>query len=307
MTGPCHVVAFVLVPFTFLGLVVCTWRQRTILGPENVDIHWAFALLLAGAFAVLLITPFAVEDEPGTRNQMQWHYCPVRYGMCFLSLTVLALSLVLQGICSRHAALVWFPLCFFLATGVFQSIFPDPRLPLEWVEVIIIAGNLLFLAGNLALLATLWPRLGRAAFLVGILAVLVGGEWGIPRLADRWHRGFAAFYDRTLSPGTYSSLAANAPPGAICVLDHRGYPFFGSRRQFRVCQPMYVPSSSWLMRYFQDRNVRLVAIRRDRRAQGWHLFEHFDECLRDNPDHFRRIKGDGTLVLFEIVPASPPQ
>ncbi len=53
-----------------------------------------------------------------------------------------------------------------------------------------------------------------------------------------------------------------APPIA-CFTDGKmfAYPFFGSRRQYRVCQPMYVESPDWLTNYLKEKNVRLVAAR----------------------------------------------
>lgn len=303
MAGPCHATALVAAPVVLFALLVSAWKVRRT--PEIALRHCVLAFLLAGTLGLLLITPFAVEDEPGTLNQMHWHYCPVRYGMCFLSLAVLGFSLVLQTTCSRFVALSWFPSMFFLVTGLFQNLYPAARLPVELWETLIIAGNVLFLAGSLTLIARLWPRWQRPVMGMALLAMLLAGAWGVPRLADRWHRGFAPFYDRILSKGTYSALAERTP-AVICVLDHRAYPFFGSRRQFRVCQPMYVPSSVWLLTYLQERDVRLVAIRLDRRGQGWHVFEHFDVCLAEDPRRFRRVPGEGQLAVFEDLEKDDP-
>jgi hypothetical protein len=41
-------------------------------------------LLLIGTGLALAVTPFAVEDQPGTLNHLRWGYGPVRYGLCLL-------------------------------------------------------------------------------------------------------------------------------------------------------------------------------------------------------------------------------
>src|SRR5262249_55147126 len=57
-------------------------------------------------------------------------------------------------------------------------------------------------------------------------------------LSQRWHAGFARFYDRMFERGVFTALATrDRAPERICVLDFRPYPFFGSRRQHYVCQP----------------------------------------------------------------------
>ena len=56
------------------------------------------------------MTPFAVEDDPGTLNQLRWKYCPARYALCFLSLTIIGLAVVLndlaRGVCVVTKAVV---------------------------------------------------------------------------------------------------------------------------------------------------------------------------------------------------------
>lgn len=62
------------------------------------------ALATVAALAVLIVTPFAVEDDPGTLNQMHWKYCPVRYGLCLLSLVALCEILLTWPRRSQHFA-----------------------------------------------------------------------------------------------------------------------------------------------------------------------------------------------------------
>jgi len=303
MAGPCHVAAFVAFPVTLVWLLISGWISMRKHEVETADARWTIAFLIAGAFAIIFITPFAVEDQPGTLNQMHWHYCPVRYGFSFLSLTVVGLALVLADIFYLISTLAWLPNLFFLVGGVYQLMAPDPRLPFERIEVFIIAGNLLLLAANGVLIAKVWPRLGRVCLQVAGLASLAGCALGIEHLATNWHQGFPTFYDRILSPGTYSFLAKEPETCRICVLDYRAYPFFGSRRQFQLCQPMFIPSPSWLMDYMQTQDVQFVAARPRRLDGNWHLFVHFEECLRDHPAVFHGPIRDNNLALFRIVRA----
>ncbi len=53
-------------------------------------------VLQFGALGVFVITPFAVEDEPGTLNQMRLGYCPVRYSLPFLLLSYLNACCILR-------------------------------------------------------------------------------------------------------------------------------------------------------------------------------------------------------------------
>jgi hypothetical protein len=299
MCGPLHTAAFVLTPLTwcwFLGMTCFgTTKNRT----DSNDIRWVFAGLFALSAAVILSTPFAVEDAPGTLNQMHWHYCPVRYGMCFLSLAVLGLAVVLQDFVAYAPKLALLPHGVVLLGALYQLAFVDRRLPLEIAEVLLIAGNLIFLLGNVWVLAKLWPPLARPLVVALFVVGMGGAAWGIDRLAHRWHGGFTPFYDRTIAGGTYSDLSSATQAGSICVLHHRAYPYFGSRRQHRVCQPVYVPSSYWLMNYLKERQVTLVATKPNAKLEGWHLFEHFDECLRDHPDDFRCWNVNRPLRVFE--------
>lgn len=305
MAGPCHVAAFVLLPLTLLWITISALLERKRQRLEIAEIRWTFAFLVAGALGVIVITPFAVEDEPGTLNQMHWYYCPVRYGISFLTLAVLALALVLQEILARNRLVAWLPTAFFLVGGAFQAIFQDQRLNYERTSLVLIAGNLVLVATNWFVITRLWPSVTRALLLIFLVGFLVAGAWGVGHLAKKWHRDFAPFYDQMLSPGTFTLLKDEQPDRCICVLDHRAYPFFGSRRQFRVCQPVYVPSSPWLIDYFHEQDVCFVASRPKRQFAGWHLFDHFNESLHQNPAVFQPIHKDRDLVLFRVAAPGP--
>jgi hypothetical protein len=110
------------------------------------------------------------------------------------------------------------------------------------------------------------------------------------RLSERWHAGFAPFYDRMFERGLFTALApSDRAPERICVLDFRPYPFFGSRRQHRVCQPHRPSSAADFYDYILDHDVTLIAGRFDfdLRSRGW---ENCPLYLTDRPELFTSAK-----------------
>jgi hypothetical protein len=237
---------------------------------------------------VLLVTPFAVEDSPGTLNQMQWKYCPVRYGTCFLSLAVLAFAVALRAI-SQHlhaCAIVWrgwwsgpvrylsYAPWVFLAAGLIVQLRGVWKLDLDMTlrEGLLLVTDLLLIGMIVRLAWANWPSLRRPLVLLLAGGMMVGVAFGGDWLAHRWHSGFAAHYDRMLAGGLFRYLNETQPAGSrICVLDFRSYPFFGSSRQFRVCQPRRIRSREDLDEYVRSRGVTIIAARFDTRLplRGW--------------------------------------
>jgi hypothetical protein len=95
MAGPCHLLALLALPLVLGWLAGTGLLQRDF--PERSS-RWLLAFLTAGAAAVLLVTPWAIETEPGTLDQLRWGYIPVRFGQCFLGLAVLALGVLLSDL-----------------------------------------------------------------------------------------------------------------------------------------------------------------------------------------------------------------
>lgn len=152
-------------------------------------------------------------------------------------------------------------------------------------DSLLAAADLLLAGAIIYLLVTNWPRLRMVLVLaLGVAAAggaALAGEW----LAQRWHGGFAQHYDQMLSHGLFSYIERTQPAGSgVCVLDLRPYPFFGSARQFRVCQPQRVRSRQELEDYLRSREVALVAARFDMSltARGWLNCRRW---LADDPEH----------------------
>lgn len=319
MTGPCHLATILVLPVTITWLVVSGFRQAQ-RPRRSVECaaRSVLAFVTVASGLVLLVTPFAVEDVPGTLNQMHWMYCPVRYGMCFLSLAVLALVVLLHDI-SRgfrtwseqvrgrsyylvlslaHAPQV------LLAVGVLFQFKGLWRLELAdgFVNGLLLATNILLAGAIVGLVVNNWPQ--RRVLLTVILgwALASGASWAVDSLAQRWHSGFGSNYDRMLAGGLFRYQAETQPVGScVCVLDLRSYPFFGSARQFRVCQPQQVHSRQELEDYLRVRDVALFAARFDTNwtARGW---QNSRAWLVDNNRLFVPIhEGSWPYTVYRIA------
>ena len=69
MTGPCHVAAVAVAPSVLVWLLVmAAWSLRSRVGGRE---FFAVAWLLAGSFAVFLVTPFSVEASGPDAKEMK--------------------------------------------------------------------------------------------------------------------------------------------------------------------------------------------------------------------------------------------
>jgi len=129
---------------------------------------------------------------------------------------------------------------------------------------------------------------------------------GVSWLSERWHRMYVPFYDRMLAGGLFGHLAQSQPPGTtICVLDLRSYPFFGSARQFRVCQPERVHSPEEFMDYLRSREVVMIAARFDLNltSQGWQKYQRW---LTEHEHRFLAVRNSAwPYSVFRVATETP--
>ena len=164
-----------------VGYLLVTGTQKPKAPRERFYPSWPLVCLLLASGAVWLVTPFSVEDEPGTLNQLRDGYCPVRYGLCFLSLAVIAFTLVAQDGAGKLGRFFmtrspgkweipvrlgvrltgWFLLLLFGAGIVFQVAFMDLRVKAPDLNVVLVAINLFLVGVVLVLCRLLWPRVAR--------------------------------------------------------------------------------------------------------------------------------------------------
>jgi hypothetical protein len=324
MTGPCHVISLLAAPLVFLCLMGFAIFHR-----GRKDDAWSavgFGAILFGCGALLLITPFAVEDQPETLNHLRWAYTPVRYGLCFLSFAVIGMVWLLQNALnavghwivsqSPHRIVSQFDRILQLATGttvaglVLWQLVHRLDYGIEEFDVVKTAR----LGINLPLLVLGWrmipnfssaPRVSR--FTACVAGSALFATMVLP-LSRQWHQEYDLHYNRFLRTRLFSSLIeAEVSDKRICVLDLQVYPFFGSARQRYVCRPRYIESAEWLMNYLRRRNVSLVVTHYGRNLE-FDMYREAPALLKSQPDAFEpqmfgepyevyRFETDGDTVM----------
>lgn len=326
MSGPCQLLAVSLVPAT-LGWLVgsALWVAIYTSYRSLAMARLALFLLLVGSGILLGITPFAVEDDPGTLNQIRWGYCPVRYGLCFLSTTIIAAALCLQDILmirwrGKRTALShnnpkrewgwlmvgghWFIYGTILSLNVFQLWWA--RLPMARFDNTLIMVNVLLLGGINVVMVHLFESHVRVWRVILFMMVLMAAAVGIATLSDRWHQGFISHYShRPTADDVYWLERIDSQDHVISILDYRYYPYFGSRRQYRVIQPVYVYSPEWLIEFLEENKVNIVGTKLHWQSPIRNRFQGFDECLLLHPDRFREISRSSNFALYEFLQQQP--
>ncbi len=326
--GPYYLVAFLAVPLVATALLLGGLRGFGSRDKQALT-RLALGLLVIAAGAVLLIIPFAVEDEPGSLNQLRNGYAPVRYGLCFLTLAVLSLTLVLQDVglvmrrwleraatptprwwwarasdpalvCVLHALLgAGLVIVLVGRCGHLESV----RYYVQLLDSFLIGASLFLVGLCLYGCWVSWPWL-RPALRVGVSGVLACGVGvSCAALAAHWHQGFTLHYDMLFGISIFTHLAeARGDTQRVCVLDYRSYPYVGSKRSIRVCQPVWVRSYPWLVHYLEKQEVTLVitCAKDEERATAWKRYGGIERLLREQPQVFVPFREGPTLSVFRI-------
>ena len=149
--------------------------------------------------------------------------------------------------------------------------------------------------------ASKWNRaVGRLVMMLLGAAIVAGASASIPQVERGWHRRFASYYDALYQTGAFERLERLDPRSAhLCILLDRGYPFFGSSRQFSVYHPFYVNSyESLLVDIRRQRITHVVA--RNLPGLSWGRYHDADRWLSEHPVIFRAIERGGWLTLYEV-------
>lgn len=302
MAGPWHLLAVVLTP------ALCGYfLMNAFLEAESDRLKALFrlagALWLAGSLSVLLVTPFALEDQPGTLNHLRWAYTPIRYGLCFLSLS----SVALGGLLSDGAASVsehgrW---------GRFggQAAFCTAGLLVAWQlyhrvtvanEFEHLKATLVGVDGALVVAFTLWLARRMGPRSVGVLATaaVLAGVIGAGLLSQRWHAGWGPHFDRQFRTVVFDNLNSGDVSGEICVLGLRSYPFFGSRRQHHVFNPRYTPPPAALPSFAAEHDVTIIASRKN--SNRIDRYRGAVSGLESRPKTFQPIETHGYWQVYAV-------
>ena len=308
MTGPCHFVAILLVPLTtaWLSVVGAVRGRGTALGVGGLG-RLAVASATLGAASVLAVTPFALEDVPGSLNHLEWAYTPARYGLSFLSLAVVALALSCQDLAtffnSRRFEIGL--VAFLVGSAAYQTLFVDERQRISSPDalgavLLLFATSLIFLELRRRFLKGYRPT-GAVIFCGAAAAAALT----IADLAHVWDARFARHYEQHYNTYVFRKLAALGPT-RLALLDYRCHPFFGTRRQFRLCQPKRVDSLEMLENYLRDRGVTHVVARTEEHGvpAAWDAYCGLGARLDRLPSRYRPIYQDRVYSLYEVRPTS---
>ncbi|MEJ7592120.1 MAG: hypothetical protein WKF77_11260 [Planctomycetaceae bacterium] len=254
--GPLHVACLGLVPVILICLPISC---RSIAGTSDNDGGFLKGLLLAsaalGCLLIWLVTPYCVEDEPGSLNHLKWAYTPVRYGLCFLSMSVVGgvtLLCHLKGakrLCQILLIVTvgfqWARLC---ANHQHQTL--PLTLAMVTLDCLLIGWILKVLFWN--------PRFAGATVValatVGIMAAVA---W----LSNSWHNGLATHFQSYTGSTVFRQFSIDHDPCTILVLDQRAYPWFGSARQNHVIQPGQFRAADDVLTLLRNTDIRYVITR----------------------------------------------
>jgi len=268
--------------------------------------------LVIGSFLVLLATPFCVEDMPGTLNQLKSSFTPARYGISVLALSLLAAAVALESLGHRFAAVVLAAATFAQCVGLVvgrtaffdfmsqqspSSAIVPTSLPPVLVAVVAVAAGLA-VAWRVGSNRPSWRRPLAAAL---ALVVLSATATGVAALSRGWHGRFTHHYNRQFYTKVFGRIATTIPDGAtFLVFDYRPYPFFGSRRQYRVDNPAGPVSYAAALDRVASRGPALVAVRKEI-DPPWAHYRDTEQFFFDRPAGFRPFDLGVFLSVFEVV------
>ncbi len=309
MAGPGHLMAVTIVPSAVVwlagtGIGLLRRQRRSFAGLSR--------LLLAGltiASAVVWgVTPFSVETIPGSLNMVRWGYSPVRFGLCFFALAIVALLLFVNDLTmprfvvwrrERSAGFRsarWLIPAMLFALSVVQLSMPLIRqLQGDMLISLLIGADIVLVGYALAQVVRSSPHVRYGLAVAALLFGSTGAGW----LGEHWHRGYPEHFDRWFDTGLFSRLSQMPQHGMrISACFYRYYPFFGSRRRFWVCRPEYLTSQSALWKHVEEQRITHIVS-----ARGGDAMTHYagiEEWLQSDPDVFERVDGGEVFTMYRV-------
>ncbi|MFV0443217.1 MAG: hypothetical protein ACK5Q5_06575, partial [Planctomycetaceae bacterium] len=271
--GPCQTVAILVLPFSLLWLMggeILSLRTRRDSGAVGLRAGVVLGTLVSWlSFAA---TPFTVDPE--NESLLRSTVLVVRFSLVPQSLSVVALAVALSDVqawVTRHigghagsCAGGLLPLLF--GTTALWSFSRNTIRVFdgEWLVLLIAfdAALLLFGIRRLSITFGRGHTTFRRVLKTGCLTLGMGGAIAITQwLSEGWHGGFARHYDLRFGTRMFSRLEAmERLRPSVAALPFRYYPFFGSRRQFRVHRPLRVMSLDYLFRFLVVNEIDLIAV-----------------------------------------------
>lgn len=323
MTGSWHFAAFISTPAMLVCFLILALGRG--LDPVSRVVHFSLFLWLIGSAAVLVVTPFALEDQPGTLNHLRWAYTPARYGLCYLSIASIGLAVAMHRIAesfspiaapsvelepshserttslASHAAgrLGMFVMVGLVLWQLLHRLYAGHR---EFEQV-----NTALLGLNLALVSVLGvmllfsdKTLLRSLVMSGCV---IGFAMGIGFLSQRWHHGLGAHFDRIFRSDVFATFHDPESRERVLVLDTRPYPFFGSYRQNQVINPRQLTQRDALRTLVDDNHINWVVLQEENNRPIY-FYRGMMDAIRQAEDRFEPVSERGLWRCFRVIGTS---
>lgn len=323
-TGPLQLASVCLLPVTMIWMIGTAYRSGLLTKRDGTR-RVMLAVAIFGAGGVYVLTPNVVETVPGTMNMLRNGYHPIRFGLCFFALAWLGLMVVLQD--------TWRLVAKFLrgssggvqpgtgTVGYVRRALPRAS-RVNWLVVVValLAGYQLYshardvvsldavlLGINFFLIAALirmWSQTVHYRRTFFIMVTMVGMIVAVVftrHVSSRWHANFVPHYNAMMHTEVFSVMSELDPKAErICVCDYRYYPFFGSRRQYWVCRPLWIPTPESLMEYVDQWNATIVVARTyDIGAQQ--RYAGVVDGITSRPDKFEVFFNDDRYIAARVI------
>lgn len=308
--------ALMTLPTAFLWIIGSTILSNRRKDIGNTAKRLGFGVMVVGAWTIFVITPFTVnvEDEGLIRSS----FLVVRFSQVPLLLTVFTLGLLISdtskwihGHCAsrgstycRHASAV-LPLLVTVATLIVfvqrTTARSDGRAALN----VFIAIDCVLLSLVLRALSDDESVVGRTLRRTVVTAMLLGGMWlyclSTSFLSTWWHGGFAKYYDQRFGTQAYTHLEARSgPQPSVTALPFRYYPFFGSRRQFRVHRPLRAMTPRFLLEYLDSNSIDVLVLARRGNQFELYTSERIGQWMEENPGVFHKVESGNHFDVYQI-------
>jgi len=185
---------------------------------------------------------------------------------------------------------------------LFQIVYVNRRLQIDHWFCFFFGAELLVTIMVVFNIQAIWPRLRKGLIILFVVTMVTASISTGTSLSQHWHDGFQSHYDKVFPVGNLSGPRSNSlEPLTICVLENRYYPFFGSRRQNRVCQPLYAPSSLWLMDYFYRERICFVVWRVHPSGTAMRRFFGINDLIVLYANRFRLSYRDTVFLAYKFL------
>ena len=339
--GPCSLAVVAGLPL-WLAWLLRSGRSRLRSGDVASEglARLALCALTISSGVVFAVTPFCVEDIPGTLNQLEWGSTPARYGLGFLTLALLGPVVIMSDLSRLIASTLgggsgasllsasgrWLAVnVMAIALGVALSlqfvrgrpgevpvikyspilgVFVDDRdilLGASIVPDVVLVVIVLRYTPVWAIVASRWNRTtGHLVLALLGSAVVAGAFVSVQWVAHRWHREFTASYDALYHTEMFEQLT-RLDQGTTYICI----------LEYRV-YPFFGSSRRYRVYnpFYVDSYESLLTNLRRRRithvvartdpGSAWDRYHDADRWLSERPAIFREIERVSWLALYEV-------